>query len=82
MNSIPQCMGGWCRRREQCQHYHAPQRYGVPPIERICAPSDDRPVLRGTAQERMADVEAPITMMSFDSRGRFVGMRTVSLDEL
>lgn len=28
------CMGGWCRIRERCEHYHAADRRR--PVERMC----------------------------------------------
>lgn len=30
------CMGGWCVRRDQCQHYHQDNR--AEPAERLCEP--------------------------------------------
>ena len=38
MNAVA-CMGGWCHRREQCQHYHADDRSD--PAERLCVPGHD-----------------------------------------
>lgn len=34
------CMGGWCRKREQCADYH--DRKGFP-VERFCEPGKDEP---------------------------------------
>lgn len=31
-----QCMGGWCRLRESCAHYWAPQRAWQSPAENLC----------------------------------------------
>jgi predicted DNA-binding transcriptional regulator YafY len=31
-----QCMGGWCRSRSLCKHYHASRIVGIDPIERLC----------------------------------------------
>lgn len=33
------CMGGWCRIRERCPHYHAAQTRA--PRERLCEPGHD-----------------------------------------
>ena len=35
------CMGGWCRKRAQCEHYTAT---AGEPVERLCAPGLDEPV--------------------------------------
>jgi hypothetical protein len=39
---IAQCMGGWCRKRESCAHYRAPE--GGALIERICEKGQEMPV--------------------------------------
>ena len=31
-----QCMGGWCRSRNECAHYVAPPIKGMAPRERLC----------------------------------------------
>lgn len=33
------CMGGWCRKREHCPHFHAIDRRA--PAERLCVPGAD-----------------------------------------
>lgn len=33
------CMGGWCRLRHHCPHYHAENRSD--PSERLCYPGED-----------------------------------------
>ena len=33
------CLGGWCRIREGCDHYHADDR--AHPAERLCIPGRD-----------------------------------------
>jgi hypothetical protein len=33
------CMGGWCAKRDHCQHYHAEDRRE--PAERLCEPGHD-----------------------------------------
>lgn len=33
------CQGGWCRRRENCQHYNAPDRRY--PADRLCEKGRD-----------------------------------------
>ena len=38
-----QCMGGWCRERESCAHYHAMGIPGRRPHERLCDKDEDRP---------------------------------------
>ncbi len=35
------CMGGWCRRRAACLHYLPGST--AEPVERLCAPGQDRP---------------------------------------
>lgn len=37
--TAPACMGGWCRRREDCARYHAQNREA--PVERLCEPGQD-----------------------------------------
>lgn len=36
MTGILQCLGGWCRQRQQCQHYFANPLPNREPIERLC----------------------------------------------
>lgn len=36
---LPACLGGWCRKREHCQHYNATER--SEPEERLCEPGAD-----------------------------------------
>lgn len=38
---VVSCMGGWCRVRESCAHYHARSES---PAERLCGPGKDEPV--------------------------------------
>ena len=46
-NFVP-CMGGWCRRRDECAHYIGPHAHGLKPAERLCAPGfDDPELIRG-----------------------------------
>lgn len=66
MTPLTPCMGGWCRKREHCSHYHSPLR--TRPAERLCLPGEDgigaiRPIVmhravgtweRLPAQERAA----------------------------
>lgn len=60
MSAPKQCMGGWCRKRDYCEHYHASDNRA--PVERMCEPGRDGE-LRATfaphvpAQER-ASIEA------------------------
>ena len=42
MTALVPCMGGWCRRRNDCLHY----RLGSParePVERLCPKGEDTP---------------------------------------
>jgi len=39
--TLPACMGGWCRRRDECADYHATYRALV--AERLCPPGEDKP---------------------------------------
>jgi hypothetical protein len=41
--NLVQCMGGWCNRRDVCQHYWSPGLPGRQPVERLCAPGQDEP---------------------------------------
>jgi len=41
--SMPQCMGGWCRQRNNCRNYTAPLQHGVEPVERLCPKGQDEP---------------------------------------
>jgi hypothetical protein len=41
--SFVQCLGGWCKRRESCAHYHAPPLQDHEPSERLCPPGEDQP---------------------------------------
>lgn len=38
-------MGGWCQQRDKCAHYTAPEDRGLVPVERLCRPGDERPVM-------------------------------------
>jgi hypothetical protein len=40
---IVQCMGGWCKKREQCAHYWAAPLRMRAPVERLCEPGHDDP---------------------------------------
>jgi hypothetical protein len=40
---IVQCMGGWCKKREQCAHYWAPKIKNRAPIDRLCGKGVDEP---------------------------------------
>jgi hypothetical protein len=40
---IVQCMGGWCRQRERCQHYNALKLGQNAPAERLCPKGSDEP---------------------------------------
>lgn len=44
--TVAQCMGGWCSKRQHCQHYHAPSVPGRAPEERLCDPGHDGEVAR------------------------------------
>lgn len=39
MTELQPCMGGWCAKRNRCQHYHAES--SREPAERLCEPGDD-----------------------------------------
>lgn len=53
--TIMQCMGGFCRKREQCAHYSAPPIAGRAPVERLCPPGKDEPeVAKLAADPRFA----------------------------
>ena len=52
---IVQCMGGWCRSRESCAHYTAPEIPGRPPAERLCERGKEQPVRRQERGEMLAD---------------------------
>lgn len=43
------CMGGWCPRRDRCQHYHSESPVVA---ERLCPPGESHPVevVRGEPQ--------------------------------
>jgi hypothetical protein len=36
-------MGGWCRERDNCAHYHANGLPGRQPVERLCDKRRDQP---------------------------------------
>jgi hypothetical protein len=38
---ILQCLGGWCRSRDDCLHYTAPQLKHIMPVERLCGPVEE-----------------------------------------
>lgn len=40
---IVQCMGGWRRQRERCQHYSASKLGQSEPAERLCPKGSDEP---------------------------------------
>lgn len=40
MGVVIACMGGWCRHREKCAHYHSASRVIT---ERLCPPDHDEP---------------------------------------
>jgi len=39
LNLVRACMGGWCVKRDHCQHYHSELR--SEPSERLCIPGRD-----------------------------------------
>lgn len=39
--SLPECMGGWCRRRDVCPAFGASHRERL--VERACPPGQDMP---------------------------------------
>lgn len=39
MNAPKPCLGGWCGRRNRCEHYHSADRRD--PDERLCVPGVD-----------------------------------------
>ena len=49
-----QCMGGFCRQRESCAHYHAPQLPGREPAGRLCERGHDQPERIRAYRERLA----------------------------
>ena len=51
--SLVACMGGWCRKREHCAHFHAIDRSS--PSERLCMPGQDG---RGMAQPVVIHIPA------------------------
>jgi hypothetical protein len=63
--STVQCMGGWCRSRERCQHYRARRVPGHRPVERLCGAKEQpleirvRAHLPATAHHSAPVVVAP-----------------------
>ncbi len=40
--SVIACMGGWCKKRNHCDHFHA--RNTARPVERLCPHGEDDPM--------------------------------------
>lgn len=40
------CMGGWCRSREKCAHYHVPASLRHSPVERLCGQAEQPQPMR------------------------------------
>lgn len=53
--ALRQCMGGWCRLRDRCEHYTARPAPGLVPSERLCEAGHDDPV-RATRAAEAAEV--------------------------
>lgn len=49
--ALRQCMGGWCRVRDRCEHYTAPRLPGLEPCERLCETGRDEPLRATRAAE-------------------------------
>lgn len=48
MSRFVPCMGGWCKRRDECAHHVGDPVPGLKPAERLCAPGfDDPELIRG-----------------------------------
>jgi hypothetical protein len=45
-------MGGWCRQREACAHYHSKSK--EPPADRLCGPIEEPEKLKDEKNRRMA----------------------------
>lgn len=58
--SVVPCMGGWCRKREGCDHYHA-RSETLQPAERLCPPGQDNPERLGEFRRRFAAILASMT---------------------
>lgn len=43
------CMGGWCKKREACENYHAQSQ--LQPVERLCGKEDDPEIIREVEEE-------------------------------
>lgn len=41
--SLVQCMGGWCVKRQACQHFWSAPLAGREPIERLCPKGQEEP---------------------------------------
>jgi hypothetical protein len=41
LQQVKSCMGGWCKRRDNCPNYHASDRSN--PMERLCGPIEGIP---------------------------------------
>ena len=50
------CMGGWCRRRNGCEHYAAADRRE--PAERLCAPGRDGVLAPAAVAETAIELRA------------------------
>jgi hypothetical protein len=40
---IVQCMGGWCKKREQCAHFWARRMNYRKPVDRLCGKFVEEP---------------------------------------
>ena len=38
---LTQCMGGWCKQRDKCQHFIAKPIQNRMPVERLCGPTEE-----------------------------------------
>jgi hypothetical protein len=48
--TIIQCLGGWCRSRDKCQHYHAEQIVNINPVERLCGTEEEPEPIKPEAE--------------------------------
>ena len=47
---VVQCMGGWCQKRDKCQHYLAKPIAMRPPVERLCGKLDEPETIKAVAE--------------------------------
>ena len=49
---IVQCLGNWCRSRQQCAHFYAAPLPGRPPVERLCGVAEEPEPLREALEKK------------------------------